>query len=370
MSEAEQRRDPRSGSPITDEIERQRELLGVDAAMVETLTTCRELITPFIDDVVESFYRHQLGVPEVAALIARPETLGRLKPAMRAYILDLFSGRYDAAYVEHRLHIGEAHRRIGVEPRFYLAGMRLLRELLNERLLELLVTDAARQQRVLMALDRLLAFDTALVMDTYIGSLVGQVETARRQLEDYVSDLERTVASRTKQLEDLARRDPLTGLYNSGALRELLGRDLAHARRRGRPLSLIYFDLDGFKQVNDTQGHRAGDAVLTDVGEVLAATCRLEDIPCRYGGDEFCVVAVDADLERAESLCRRFIADFSERHSGVTFSIGIAQTGPEIYDSADELIDRADRQMYRAKKEPGFQIRRETTGDETAGSEP
>ena len=357
MSEAEQLREFAPDSLTDSDIDRQRELLGVDAAVIETLATCRRLVEPEVDDLVERFYGHQLSMPEVAAFISDPELLARLRGTLRRYVLDLFDNRCDLAYVENRLQIGEVHRRAGVAPKYYLAGMRLLRELLGEYLLEQLATDPPRQLRVLMALDRMLAFDTALVMDTYIGSLVGQVETARRQLEDYAADLERTVARRTRQLEEIARRDPLTGLYNSRALRELLARDLAHARRRRRPLSVVYFDIDHFKSINDGQGHRAGDAVLADVGEVLATSCRLEDIPCRYGGDEFCVVAVDADLDRARTLCQRIIDAFAPLRPGITFSMGIAQTGPETYESADLLIDRADARMYEAKKEAGFQIR-------------
>ncbi len=356
MSEAEQHHDVVGSTLPDNEIERRRLLLGVDADVVDTLATCRNLVEPAVEDIIERFYRKQLAVPEVAALISRPETLGRLKVAVGQYVLELFGGRCDVAYVDNRLVIGEVHRRIGVEPKYYLAAMRQLRELLGEYLLEQLATDPGRQYRVLMALDRMLAFDTALVMDTYIGSLVGEVEAARQQLEVYAGELERTVAQRTKQLEDLARRDPLTGLYNSRALGELLARDLAHARRRRRPVSVIYFDLDDFKQINDTAGHREGDAVLVDVGEVLASVCRLEDIPCRHGGDEFCVVAMDADLDQAEALCRRLIKAFSARRSGVTFSMGIAQTGPDIYDDPDDLLHRADQMMYRAKKDPGFQI--------------
>ncbi len=357
MSEAAQHHEAASASLSTVDIDRQRRLLGVDAAVVDTLATCREMMNGSVDGIVTQFYEEQLTVPEVAAMLTAPGVVDRLRRALRGYVLDLFAGRCDLKYVEHRLRIGEVHRQLGVEPRFYLAAMRLLRELLSKFLLQKLAADTARQQRVLMSLDRMLAFDTALVMDTYIGSLVGQVETARRQLEDYAGELERTVAKRTKQLEELARRDPLTGLYNSRALRELLDRDLAHARRRGRPVSVIYLDVDEFKRINDTRGHRAGDAVLNDMGSVLAATCRLEDVPCRYGGDEFCVVAVDADLAKAKALCERIIAGFDERHAGITLSMGIAQAGPDEYDNADDLIDRADQQMYRAKKVPGSQIR-------------
>ena len=334
------------------------DLVGVDTDAMETLASCHDIVVEEVDTITAAFYREQLAIPEVAALIGKPGTMARLQQAQRAYILELFAGRYDVSYVERRLQIGHVHRYMGVEPMYYLSAMRLLRELIGERLGERLANQPEFLTRVLASLDRLLAFETTLVMDTYIDSLVNEVEAAGRQLEDHAADLERKVIRRTAQLEELVRRDPLTELYNSRALRELLHRDLARARRRRQPLSLVYFDLDGFKQVNDTAGHQAGDAVLRTVGDILRQTCRLEDIPCRHGGDEFCVVLADADLDRAEAFCHRLIAAFTERHPDLSFSLGIVQAGPERYDTVDQLIDRADKLMYAAKREPGFQIRR------------
>ena len=340
------------------ELQHRRRLLGIDAGVMETLASCRDLAAEEVDAITGAFYRQQLAIPEVAALIDDPAILARLGQAQRTYILDLFAGSYDASYVERRLQIGVVHRYIGVEPKYYLSAMHLLRDLLGEHLGNRLVDRPELRTRLLAALDRLLAFDTTLVMDTYIDSLVSEVETARRQIEDHAADLERKVIRRTAQLEELVRRDPLTELYNSRALRELLHRELARARRRRQPVSLVYFDLDGFKQVNDTAGHRAGDEVLRSVGDILRQTCRLEDIPCRYGGDEFCVVLAQADLDHAEAFCRRLIAAFTGRQADLSFSLGIAQAGPEQYDTVERFIDRADKLMYEAKQAPGFQIRR------------
>jgi diguanylate cyclase (GGDEF)-like protein len=342
---------------ITDaEIARRRDLFGIDEEVVKTLRGCRDLIEPRLADVVDAFYRHQLTIPEVAAQIGDEETLARLHPAQCAYVLDLFGGCCDRAYVERRLRVGQVHEHLGVSPELYMAAMITLREKIEAQLLHR-ITGPERRATVHRALGRLLVFDASLAMDTYFGSLLGKVEQQRGELASYAQDLERRVVRRTRQLEERTRRDPLTDLYNPRAMRELLRREMARARRRQRSVALIYFDVDDFKRINDTLGHQAGDKVLQAVGRVLRRACREIDVPCRYGGDEFCVVVSEADLEVAQTLCRRIITAFAREYADVTFSLGIALTGPEEFCKPDELIARADRLMYEAKKEPGFQIR-------------
>ncbi len=338
------------------EITLRRDLHGLTDDVLELLKTYRGLVTEEVDGVVRAFYEHQVALPEVVGVIGDEVVLDRLRGFLRRYILQLFDGRCDLVYIDNRLAIGQRHEQIGIAPKLYLAAVRKLRELIDAVLDRRLAPAAAAGAR--RAVDRLLTFDATLVIDTYIDGLMHEVETARRQLQEHAGNLERTVARRTAQLEELARRDPLTDLYNPRALRELLERELSGARRAGRPLSLAYFDVDNFKQINDTHGHQTGDEVLECVGRVLRATCREVDIPCRYGGDEFCIVVVDGDLDHAEVLCRRVIEAFDSECPGVTFSIGLAQTGPASHGSLDELFAAADRKMYEAKKEPGFQIRR------------
>ncbi len=349
---------PRNG-PLTDaDVHRYRDLFGVDQETLALLAGASPLVQADVDAVVEEFYRRQLALPEVAAKIGAPDVLARLKDAQRDQIHELFAGRCDREYMEHRLQIGRAHERLGVDPQHYLAALRLLRELVVARLRVRLQDQPARREALILALDRLLSLDSALVLDMYIHRLMTAVEAANARLQAANQTLEAKVAERTRELEDQARRDSLTGLFNARALREHLGRALSHAQRRGRPLCLIYLDIDRFKQINDTAGHTAGDRVLRAVAEVLRHSCRQEDVPCRYGGDEFCVVVTDADLDRAEALARRICEELAVREPGVSLSLGLAQTGPGRYDPADVLIDRADHKMYQAKRAAGFQIRR------------
>jgi diguanylate cyclase (GGDEF)-like protein len=98
------------------------------------------------------------------------------------------------------------------------------------------------------------------------------------------------------QLAEQAVRDPLTGLYNRRFFDEALARNIEAARRYGRELSLVLFDLDNFKAVNDTYGHQAGDEVLKTFAQLLEETARKADIVCRIGGDEFAVILPETGL--------------------------------------------------------------------------
>ena len=104
---------------------------------------------------------------------------------------------------------------------------------------------------------------------------------------EHAENLEEIVDQRTAQLAELSRTDPLTRLHNIRSFYEHLRRELSAAERHRRPLSLIYLDLNGFKRHNDTYGHTSGNAVLSEVGDLLRREVRAEDTASRYGGDEF-----------------------------------------------------------------------------------
>jgi len=158
---------------------------------------------------------------------------------------------------------------------------------------------------------------------------------------------------RLKQVEHLAYLDDLTHLYNTRYLDVVLQRELAG----GRPFTLLFMDLDHFKSVNDTSGHLAGSRLLVEVARVLRSCVRDEDVLVRYGGDEYVVLLVGIDsgggLKVAERI-RRAIEDhrFLSRDTApirVTASIGLASF-PEHAASKAEIIDLADRAMYRGKR--------------------
>lgn len=149
-----------------------------------------------------------------------------------------------------------------------------------------------------------------------------------------------------------ATRDALTGVRNRRHFDEVYQQEVARSRRYGTPLTVAMLDIDSFKQINDRFGHRAGDAVLVAVGEVLR-NGRSTDISARYGGDEFVILMPNTDLSGATAVAERIrraardiiLPGIAER--GVELSIGLADSS----EGYEDLLDRADTRMYLVKRE-------------------
>jgi diguanylate cyclase (GGDEF)-like protein len=154
------------------------------------------------------------------------------------------------------------------------------------------------------------------------------------------------------QLEQLATQDPLTSVLNARAFSHELAQELARNRRYGRPLALIYLDLDDFKAVNNAHGHATGDAVLRLVADAMRGAVRRADVVGRLGGDEFAVLMPETDDAVAHAAAGRLVAGIRTVFRGtpsVTASIGVvAVSGTEA--GTDELIRKADQAMYEAKR--------------------
>jgi diguanylate cyclase (GGDEF)-like protein len=201
------------------------------------------------------------------------------------------------------------------------------------------------------------------------GDTLAVLHLRRAEAEGLSADVQRLASALAEQLslavgnlrlqETLrsgSERDPLTDLYNRRHLEIALQRELARARRHGFPVSLIMMDVDHFKNFNDSNGHDAGDEVLRNVAHVLKRHTRVEDVACRYGGEEFLVVLsgcpVDDAYAKAEAI-REAIAQLHVFSRGsalprVTASLGIA-CYPEDGERMEDLIAAADAALYRAK---------------------
>lgn len=335
-----------------DEIGHRKALLGFDDDDARRLFACREFVAGQSDRLVDGFYEWLTSVESLRTILGVDGTLERLHVTMCRYVNDLFCGTYDGVYVASRLRIGLVHKRLGVEPKFYLSAVQRLHTLLIRALARHLDGKPDRVE-TLLALDKLMHLDSQLVFDTYIRGLLVELEIARDDAIRLSQSLEQKVADRTRELQELARRDPLTGLFNRRYFMESLTRELVRAHRSSKPLSLLYLDVDQFKQINDRHGHLAGDAVLQAVARFIHDECRAYDLPCRYGGDEFCVALPETALASAQDFARRF-TDALSRHDGkVRLSIGVAQSGPDRWLDAPGLIGRADLRMYRAKAAGG-----------------
>lgn len=168
--------------------------------------------------------------------------------------------------------------------------------------------------------------------------------------------LTRALEDKTHQLERAARTDPLTGLGNRRIFEERLRVEVARSLRHGPPLALLMFDIDHFKALNDAHGHLVGDGMLEMFGRILRVETRTSDLPCRYGGEEFVVIAPETTSRQATTLAERIRLVFRamsvtiEPKTVQTVSVGIA--GSDRLPGSLEgkaLLAAADEALYRAK---------------------
>lgn len=160
-----------------------------------------------------------------------------------------------------------------------------------------------------------------------------------------------------RNLYESATRDPLTRAVNRRGFEEVLGKEFAFARRHARALSVLAFDVDHFKRVNDTHGHPGGDSVLRRLGEVVMEAIRREDLFARVGGEEFVVLLRDVDLdgsiecaERLRGAVERTTFDFNGVRIAVTVSVGVATLRAGVHANPAALLEAGDRALYEAKR--------------------
>jgi diguanylate cyclase (GGDEF)-like protein len=183
-----------------------------------------------------------------------------------------------------------------------------------------------------------------------IGELMANTQGALKKLHSMIHSM-----------HELSIRDELTGLYNRRFFVEQAEQLLSRASRYGEPLTLIFIDMDNFKMVNDHFSHLVGDQTLRQVAELMSDTARGSDLTARLGGDEFVIVFPNTPISRAMHLCERLRAnlekfDWAPLLGGMvpTMSIGVAEAQKD--DTVEALIDRADANLHKAKKEGRNQI--------------
>jgi two-component system, cell cycle response regulator len=173
-----------------------------------------------------------------------------------------------------------------------------------------------------------------------------------------IKRLQDQLEEKNRELEQLSIRDGLTGLFNHRHLHELLADEFERSRRTEEPVSVVMFDLDRFKEVNDTHGHQAGDQVLMELADILRESAREIDKLGRYGGEEFMVILPESDPEAGVTFAERVREMVEQQHFDIhtherldmTISAGVASHPHDAVDSPRRLVHAADLALYSAKK--------------------
>ena len=193
--------------------------------------------------------------------------------------------------------------------------------------------DLRRKAAVSRAVDHVpLGFRLLLLLTMFAAAVLSVVSVRERR--------------RAQSVARVAQLDYLTGLANREGFDRMLGQEWRRAVRYGRPLGLVFVDIDHFKAFNDSNGHLAGDRLLREVAAAISSTARGSDYTARLGGDEFVVLCPESSEEGLSTLAERL-----DRESGpleVSLSIGHALQGPDDA-GPEDLVARADAAMYRAK---------------------
>ena len=194
--------------------------------------------------------------------------------------------------------------------------------------------------------------------DKVEGLDLGAVDYVTKPFDAFELQARVRAALRTKRLQDLlieyAHIDPLTGLPNRRALMSRLQQEWARMERHRGTLSFIMADVDQFKRVNDTYGHSLGDKLLQEIAQVIAAQCRVVDLPVRYGGEEFAILVPDETVSAAVCLAERCRQEIEKLRLltrtetvAATASFGVAEASG--LPSPDALVAKADEALYQAK---------------------
>jgi diguanylate cyclase (GGDEF)-like protein/putative nucleotidyltransferase with HDIG domain len=190
---------------------------------------------------------------------------------------------------------------------------------------------------------------------------VTAMEEKREALKSTLSELQKSrdeLTQQNQELQILATRDPLTGCLNRRTFFDMFDKHWQSARHMKSPLSCIMLDIDYFKMINDYHGHRAGDEVLRAVAGTLQQAAHASHLVCRYGGEEFCVLMPNVDIQEAEAISERIrqaISQLEFSNTRITVSIGVSAASLAAIDP-QALIDQADKCLYVAKRNGRNQV--------------
>jgi diguanylate cyclase (GGDEF)-like protein len=226
-----------------------------------------------------------------------------------------------------------------------------------------LIKCARRPRRLHKDHELLVRGDEIGVLATCLLSLAAEGEDSASHVKQLKRTMDSAIADRTRKIGTLLRQaekkswiDPLTRLGNRRLMDERLGELFESQQECGEDLSIVMLDIDNFKLLNDTMGHKEGDSVLSFVGQMLRESLRSTDVGIRLGGDEFMLIMLGTSAREASETAERFVKLFGQRAKSfrlakpMSLSAGVSSLNGDGPSTATDLIERADEALYRAKE--------------------
>jgi len=321
-----------------------------DAVLLSSLLRLLGLLVNNIGELVEDdqWVSGQLAV--IRAVIDQPLTKERIQQAERSF-KDVV---YKQSMLKHSLREAKL-------------ALKNLIAMFVERLSEMSTSTTGYHDRIEGYAGRLHLANDLPALKTIVDELVSdtrsmQVDIMRRRDEmvdarkqaEHAEGRVRQLEAELEHVSEQVREDQLTGTLNRRGLDDAMQRELARAGRRKTPLCVAVLDLDNFKKLNDTYGHKAGDDALVHLSNVVRTTLRPTDMLARFGGEEFIILFSDTAIKQAVDITRRLQRDltkqfFLHNHERllITFSAGVAALKPG--ETQEAIFARADKAMYQAK---------------------
>ncbi len=304
----------------------------------------QHIIVPHHPAIMDEFYDFLYSHKPTRRFIRDREVVARLKKTQTEYLLS-FGIDYDSDdYFEYRLRVGLAHSRIGLPMSLYMAAYSELQTILLSYLSKSDIDDHELQLKCADVIGKFILLDMSLATDAY-----NLLQT--KNLTDSIDQLQ----SDKQELKDQLIHDTLTNAYSRSYVMEVLGKRLTELQRdSSKQMAVALLDLDKFKNVNDTYGHQAGDQVLISLSETVISCIRQQDIFGRYGGEEFLLILVEMNRDKAFDLAERirttiasktFTAGKHEIKLTVSIGLSVAHQG----DTKEAIVERADKALYQAK---------------------
>jgi diguanylate cyclase (GGDEF)-like protein/PAS domain S-box-containing protein len=337
---------------------RQGELFGFDVdaylAALDKLPVFSEQRISYALAFYKVMARFIVEMAEQSLKVIRAKDSLQEKEAYTSFVHNVNIGVYRIALPDRFIHVNRTMAAI--------FGYESPEELLRHPISDLYVDNKERRS-IFEELGKTgTVSDHFLAMKKKDGSIIWASLTARAEYDQngamqWVDGVIEDVTQRKKaddELRSFSEIDALTGIFNRRKLNDQLRAETRKARRYGRPLSIIFFDIDHFKRTNDSFGHDVGDQVLQVTVDLVRQRLRQDDLFARYGGDEFVILCPETELEGACALAENIRSSIAQREYSwggkVTVSAGVVQ-----YDacdlSADAALRRADDALYRAKDE-------------------